>query len=41
VLAPKRVEAFDDSNTFSCKKGRFPFLVRPSVLSEDLADRRP
>lgn len=28
VLAPKRVEAFDDSNTFSCKKGRFPFLVR-------------
>jgi hypothetical protein len=28
VLAPKRVEAFDDSNTVSCKKGRFPFLVR-------------
>ena len=27
VLAPKRVEAFDDSNTFSCKKGRFPYLV--------------
>ncbi|CEG46954.1 hypothetical protein F443_03611 [Plasmopara halstedii] len=27
VLAPKRVEAFDDSNTFSCKRGRFPFLI--------------
>ncbi|CAH0489040.1 hypothetical protein KXD40_005228 [Peronospora effusa] len=27
VLAPKRVEAFDDSNTFSCKKGRFPLLI--------------
>ncbi|TDH72190.1 hypothetical protein CCR75_003395 [Bremia lactucae] len=29
VLAPKRVEAFDDSNTFSCKKGR---LSRRRVL---------
>lgn len=28
VLAPKRVEAFDDSNAMSCKKGRFPYLVR-------------
>lgn len=27
VLAPKCVEAFDDSNTLSCKKGRFPYLV--------------
>uniref|UniRef100_A0AAV1UUS6 CENP-V/GFA domain-containing protein n=1 Tax=Peronospora matthiolae TaxID=2874970 RepID=A0AAV1UUS6_9STRA len=34
VLAPKRVEAFDDSNTFSCKKGRFPFLVIPTSCFE-------
>ncbi|KAG7378138.1 hypothetical protein PHYPSEUDO_010469 [Phytophthora pseudosyringae] len=36
VLAPKRVEAFDDSNTFSCKKGRFPFLVIPTSCFEML-----
>ncbi|ETL99808.1 hypothetical protein, variant 2 [Phytophthora nicotianae] len=34
ILAPKRVEAFDDSNTFSCKKGRFPFLVIPTSCFE-------
>ncbi|EEY54348.1 uncharacterized protein PITG_07964 [Phytophthora infestans T30-4] len=34
VLAPKRVEAFDDSNTFSCKKGRFPFLIVPTSCFE-------
>ncbi|KAF4319011.1 hypothetical protein BBO99_00006875 [Phytophthora kernoviae] len=34
VLAPKRVEAFDDSNTFSCKKGRFPFLIIPTSCFE-------
>ncbi|TMW62052.1 hypothetical protein Poli38472_009545 [Pythium oligandrum] len=34
VLAPKRVEAFDDSNTLSCKKGRFPYLVLPTGCFE-------
>ncbi|KAG7385978.1 hypothetical protein PHYBOEH_008809 [Phytophthora boehmeriae] len=34
LLAPKRVEAFDDSNTFSCKKGRFPFLIIPTSCFE-------
>nr|CCA20148.1 conserved hypothetical protein [Albugo laibachii Nc14] len=29
VLAPKIVDAFDDSNTISCKKGRFPYMVVP------------
>ncbi|CAI5725321.1 unnamed protein product [Hyaloperonospora brassicae] len=34
VLAPKRVEAFDDSNTLSCKKGRFPYLMVPTSCFE-------
>ncbi|KAF1781665.1 Zinc finger, RING-type, conserved site [Phytophthora cactorum] len=34
ILAPKRVEEFDDSNTFSCKKGRFPFLIIPTSCFE-------
>ncbi|GAB9473911.1 unnamed protein product [Globisporangium polare] len=34
VLAPKRVEAFDDSNTLSCKKGRFPYLIVPTSCFE-------
>uniref|UniRef100_K3X1S3 CENP-V/GFA domain-containing protein n=1 Tax=Globisporangium ultimum (strain ATCC 200006 / CBS 805.95 / DAOM BR144) TaxID=431595 RepID=K3X1S3_GLOUD len=34
ILAPKRVEAFDDSNTFSCKKGRFPYLIVPTSCFE-------
>ncbi|KAG3101604.1 hypothetical protein PI125_g14416 [Phytophthora idaei] len=34
ILAPKRVEAFDDSNTSSCKKGRFPFLIIPTSCFE-------
>ncbi|GLE00822.1 hypothetical protein PINS_up009619 [Pythium insidiosum] len=34
ILAPKRVEAFDDSNALSCKKGRFPFLLLPTACFE-------
>ncbi|KAJ0408253.1 hypothetical protein P43SY_004411 [Pythium insidiosum] len=34
ILAPKRVEAFDDSNTLSCKKGRFPYLLLPTACFE-------
>ncbi|CAH0477679.1 unnamed protein product [Peronospora belbahrii] len=34
VFAPKKVEAFDDSNTFSCKKGRFPLLIAPTSCFE-------
>ncbi|DAZ99372.1 TPA: LOW QUALITY PROTEIN: hypothetical protein N0F65_005274 [Lagenidium giganteum] len=30
ALAARRVEAFDDSNVLSCKKGRYPYLVVPT-----------
>lgn len=34
VLAPKRVEAFDDSNTLPCKKGRYPYVIVPTSCFE-------
>jgi hypothetical protein len=36
VLAPKALEAFDDSNVLSCKKGRYPYLIVPVTCFEIL-----